>query len=178
ALRMAIALKDPAFRAYVKEALEGSPVSEHKLHFQRFLRRPDRRALTELAKAGGEAESAVDADAGNAAALELYLPVAAHRSAWHGGNEVLVATAREDHEPPVAFDVHGKRHLLSPDVPPATPVLAMVPVETDFDAEPRTGLIFEQPGPGAGGGPGGSGTPTLPSPPPPPPGLYMTAAHF
>lgn len=163
ARRMALALADPAFRVYVKDALDRSPIVERKLHLQRLLRGPDRRALTALAKAGGESEAAVDADAGAATALELYLPVAAHRAAWRGGDDILVATARDDHDVPVAFDVRGKRRLLSPDAPPSVPVLAVVPVETDFDAR-ETGLVL--------GEPGGGGGSTLPA------GLYMTKSHF
>jgi hypothetical protein len=169
ARRLALALADPGFRSYAKDALDRSPIREHKLHFQRFLRGPGH-ALTALAKAGGEAESAVDADARAAVALELYLPVAAHREAWRGGADILVATAREDREAPVAFDVRGRRRLLSPDAPPDSPVLAVVPVETDFDA--TVGFLLPDDGGASGGGGGGTGTST------PPPGLYMTGSHF
>lgn len=173
ARRMALALADPAFRAYVKDALDRSPILEHKLHLQRLLRGRDRRAIEALAKAGGEAEASVDADASAATSLELYIPVPAHRAAWRGGDDILVATARDDDEAPVAFDVRGKRRLLSADAPPGEPVLALVPVETDFDAR-EVGLMLPWDGGGAGGGGGGTATPT----PTPPPGLYMTAAHF
>src|SRR5437762_14165957 len=64
------------------------------------------------------------------------LPVPAHRRAWTGGANVLVATAIGDHDVPVAFDVHGNRRLLDPEHPPATPVIAVVPVETDFSPKP------------------------------------------
>ena len=174
ARRLALALADREFRASVKAALDGSPVREHKVHFQRFLRGSDRRALKALARAGRERETAVEADAATATGLELYLPVAAHRAVWRGGDDLLVATAREDHEVPVAFDLRGARRLLSPDAPPATPVLALVPVETDFDAAPEVGLLLPEDGGGGGGGGGGSGTPT----PTLPTGLYMTASHF
>ena len=64
--------------------------------------------------------------------LELYMPVPAHRAAWKGDDRILVATAHADHEAPVAYDVRGRRQILSADAPPGTPVLALVPVETDF----------------------------------------------
>jgi predicted small lipoprotein YifL len=167
ARRLAVALADPAFRTYLKGALDGSPVREHKLHFQRLLRGQGGPALAALARAGRESESAVIADAATAAALELYLPVPAHRAAWRGDDHVLVATARADHDAPVAFDVHGNRQVLSAGTPPATPVLALVPVETDFGGDSFDSLL---PGP----------LPPPPPPPPPPPltGLFMTAAHF
>jgi hypothetical protein len=98
----------------------------------------------------------------------MYLPVPEHRRAWTGGEDVLVATAVKDHDPPVAFDVHGNRRLLDPDRPPATPVVAVVPKETNFTAAPGLICLLS-----CGGGGGGGG-----SPPPPAPGLYMTKSHF
>src|SRR5437773_2676302 len=109
--------------------------------------------------------------------LEFYFPVPAHRLAWSGDANVLVATALRDHDVPVAFDPQGHRILLDPDRPPATPVIALVPVETDFTPSPSMMLCQED----CGGG-GGGASPPAPAPPPPPPpppsGLYMTQAHF
>ena len=85
---------------------------------------------------------------------------------------MLVATAIGDHDIPVAFDPWGHRILLDPARPPATPVIALVPVETDFTpppAPPALRLCDEDCG--------GGGSPPAP-PPPPPAGLYMTQAHF
>src|SRR5262245_29272663 len=62
ARRVALALADPAFRSYVKQELDRSPVAEHKVHFQRWLTSSDRHALKALAKAARESEAAVDAD--------------------------------------------------------------------------------------------------------------------
>ena len=169
ARRLALALAEPGFRAYVKDVLDRSPIREHKIHFQRFLGRAQGRARAALAGALGDGESAVDADAGATIPLEVYLPVAAHRAAWAGGADILVATARDDGEAPVAYDTRGRRRVLDPHTPPPTPVLAVVPVETDFSAD-SIGLIL----PEDGGGGGGGGTPT----PVPPAGLYMTYSHF
>jgi hypothetical protein len=172
ARRMALALADPAFRAFVKSALDRSPVREHKLQLQRFLEDSTHHVVRALARAAREPDSAVDADARAATALELYMPVPAHRAAWRGGDDVLVATAQEDREVPVAFDVRGRRRLLDPDRPPAAPVLALVPVEADFDAPSGVGLMLPDDGGSAGGGGGGTGGTTLPS------GLYVTTTHF
>jgi hypothetical protein len=164
ARRLALALADPAFRHRLRQDLGRSPVREQKLHFQRYLAAADRRALRELARAGREPESVVEAEARGAFALEMYLPVAAHRAAWTGDGSVVVATARADREPPVAYTTRGERLILSAHTPPSTPVLALVPVETDFDRpQDQANIIFD------GGGPGTST---------PPPGLYMTYAHF
>jgi hypothetical protein len=170
ARRLALALIDPAFRATLKAELDQSPFVEHKLQLQSFLRASDGRALKEVARLSGTAESTVEADANQAIPLEIYFPVPAHRASWTGGPGLLVASAREDREAPLAYDVSGRRQVLSPDAPPVTPVLAMVPVETDFsrlagDAAPMECTTC--------GGGGGGGTTSAP-----PAGLYMTYAHF
>ena len=114
ARRMAMALADPGFRAYVKGALDHSTVREHKLHFRRLLEGQGARGMQALARAGREAPSVVQSDVGAASALEFYMPVPAHRAAWRGDDRVLVATARADHEAPVAFDVRGRRQRTQP----------------------------------------------------------------
>src|SRR5438034_5077189 len=77
-----------------------------------------------------------------------------------------VATALADHDPPVAFDVQGNRLVLGPERPPATPVIAVVPVETDFSTTPAAIECLS------------CGSLWLPPPPPTGPGLYLTKAHF
>jgi hypothetical protein len=78
----------------------------------------------------------VDADARDAFPLELYFPVAQHRAGWTGDDQILVATAGGP-RPPVAYTTRGERVILSAYTPPGTPVLALVPVETDFDRPER-----------------------------------------
>src|SRR5207247_6887230 len=107
---------------------------------------------------------------------EMYLPVPEHRRRWTGDANVLVATAIADHDVPVAFDVQGNRHLLDPERPPSTPVIAVVPVETDFSAAPSGIICLACDG-------GGYYPPPPPPPPPPPapapaPGLYLTPPPF
>lgn len=166
--RLARALADPTFRTYIKGELDRSPFIENKLQFQSLLRRWNRHALRSIARLTGETEAAVEADAAAAIPLEIYFPVPAHRTAWTGGANILVASAREDHEAPVGYDVQGRRRVLSASVPPATPVLAIVPVETDFGPELPVGYAIEPPPPPP---------PLLPAPPPPS-GLFMRSAHF
>ena len=166
---MALALGDPAFRAHVKQQLDRSPFREHKLPFQHFLAADGGRGAVALARGTGVATADLTREANRAMPLEMYLPVPEHRRAWKGGEDILVATAVGDHEAPVAFDVRGNRRLLDAERPPATPVLAVVPVETDFSVAPNICLLSLT----CGGGGGGGGTP-----PPPPPGLYMTKSHI
>jgi hypothetical protein len=163
ARRVAIALRDQQFRSQLKQDLDRSLVREKKLHFQRYLASSRARAAAALARASGEASGAISLDASKAPALELYLPVPAHRAAWTGDERILVATQDDEREAPIAFSPAGERLVLSPTTPPDIPVLALVPVETDFD---RVGsgenLICC-----GGGAPAG-----------PPAGLYMTNSHL
>jgi len=171
ARRLARALADPAFRQSIKNEIDRSPFREHKLQLQSLLKASNRSVLKDLARLNGEPEAALQTEVDGAIPLEFYFPVPAHRAAWSGGSDVLVASARHDHDTPVAYDVSGRRQVLSPDSPPATPVLALVPVETDFSGSPdnvATMVCLECTGGGGGGG-GTSG---------PPPGLYMTYSHF
>jgi hypothetical protein len=169
ARRVARALADPDFRAYIKGELDRSPFVEHKLQFQSFLARSDRRALRQVARLSSESESAVQADLAAAIPLEIYFPVPGHRAAWTGGPDILVASAREDREAPIAYAVNGRRQVLSPDTPPSTPVLAIVPLETDFGSEAPVSFAVAPPSPPP--------PPAIP-PPLPPSGLFMTYAHF
>jgi hypothetical protein len=162
AQRIALALADDAFRARLKRELDHSPVRENKLHFQRYLSAAHARAAEDLARITGEGNVAVTRDARRAPELELYLPVPAHRAAWTGDARILVATTADERQPPVAFSPRGERRVLDPATPPDIPVLALVPVETDFDRAPEARLL---------GGPSGG-------PPPPPAGLYMTRSHL
>jgi hypothetical protein len=171
--RLARALADPAFRATIKTELDRSPFVEHKLQLQSFLHAKDNRVLKEVARLNGTAPANLETEAAQAIPLEIYFPVPAHRAAWKGGPEVLVASAREDREAPVAYDISGRRRVLSPDHPPATPVLAVVPVETDFSGDKQVApmeCLDCTGGGGSGGGTGGTSGP--------PPGLYVTYSHF
>ena len=132
---------------------------EEKLHFQRYVTGANGRAAERIARATRGRADEVVAEALGATPLELYLPVPEHRASWAGGPDVLIATAIRDGDVPVAFDLAGRRILLDPNQPPATPVLALVPVETDFDAvplEPGANAECQDCG-GDGGGTGGGG---------------------
>src|SRR6267143_395973 len=169
-------LKNPAFRAYLKAQLNASPYREHKLQLETFLGANGSRAVREIAEENGTTNEAVVGQAKAAIALEVYFPVPAHRAAWTGDEQVLVAPAVTDADPPIAFDPDGRRQVLDPKTPPATPVLALVPVETDFSVRPARVLecLVEC----AGGGPIGGVVPPPPPAAPPAPGLYMTKSHF
>src|SRR5256885_12409088 len=86
-------LKNPAFRAYLKAQLDASPFREHKLQFETFLASNNGRALREIADENGTTKAALAAEARAQVALEGYIPVPAHRAAWNGDENILVATA-------------------------------------------------------------------------------------
>jgi hypothetical protein len=165
------ALANPAFRAYVKAQLDASPYPEHKIELRRFLPAASGRALRYLAEGSNTTAEDVRVELDRAIPLEVYLPVPAQRAAWTGDANVLVATALHDHDAPLAFDPAGRRYQLSADAPPATPVIAIVPVETDFTAPPARLQCIDLDCGGTGGG-GGGGTVTAP------PGLYMRKSHI
>ena len=167
AFLFAKALSSPAFRAYVKAQIDASPFPEHKIQLQGFLPANGRRGLRYLAEENGTTETVVEREVAAAIPLELYLPVPAQRAAWTGDENVLVATALGDRDAPVAFDPSGRRTVLSPTTPPAVPVIALVPVETDFTTPPTRAECEQDCGAGGGGG----GNPSAA-------GLYMTKAHF
>jgi hypothetical protein len=118
ARRLARALADPAFRARLKAELDRSPFVEHKLQLQSFLRASDGQILKEVARLSGAAETTVQTEIDEAIPLEIYFPVRAHRDAWSGGPELLVASAREDREAPVAYDIGGHTARLVHDLFP------------------------------------------------------------
>ena len=158
------ALQNAAFRSYVKAQLDSSPFPEQKLELRSFLATGGHRALTDLARENATTEEDVSQEAAGAVPLEVYMPVPGHRAGWTGDANVLVATAMGDRDIPVAYAPDGRRTVLSSTTPPATPVLALVPVETDFQAPARATCTDC-----SGGGGGGTGTPL---------GLFMTKAHF
>ena len=167
-------LRNAAFRAYLKAQLDASPYREHKLQFQAFLAANGGHALRQIATENGISEESIAEQAKAAIELEIYLPVPAHRAAWTGDENILVATALTDDDPPIAFDPNGRRHVLDPETPPVTPVLGVVPVETDFSSIPSRVEECIVDCSGGGGGTIGDVVP----PPPPAPGLYMTTSHF
>lgn len=174
ARRLARALADSAFRARLHARLQASPYPEGKIHLQRSFGGTNRSELRAMSKLNREPEASTDSILSRAQALEVYLPVPAHRTLWQGDPRLLVATAAQDGDLPVAYDVKGNRHLLDPTRPPDTPVLAVVPVETNFDRLPARITTTCPPEPaeciGTGGGSSGDVVTT--------PGLYMTQAHF
>jgi hypothetical protein len=138
AREVALALADPAFRARLGDDMARSPWRERKLHADTFLQA----ALPALPSTTDG--NAIVALADRSPAAELYFPVEAHRAAWDGGPDLLVATAMDDDDVPIAFDTHGRRFRLDPDRPPAVPVLALVPRESAIARLPSAECMTEE----------------------------------
>lgn len=157
AAQFARALSRPDVRAAVHAAVRTSRFPEGKVALDQFLA-ADRGRLRGLVRSASGAEP----DLATAGGLELYFPVPEHQAAWDGSRRILVGTIGGDSEVPVAFDTEGRRRQLDPREPPAIPVLAIVPRETDFTAGPS--LAAAAPGDDDESGET--------------PGLYLTRAHF
>lgn len=172
--RLARAMSDPAVRASFKRRFDASRAPEQKLQFQALAQADQTVLLAALSRSASSVQEVLG-DLAAARALEVYLPVAAHRGSWDGGAEVLVATISRDGESPVAFDRHGNRYQLDPAAPPRIPVIALVPQETDFtNGRPHLAASCWD----FCGGDGGSGGVATPPPPSGNGGLYLTASHF
>lgn len=170
ARRMALALRNPGVRHQVRTSLARSRFRENKLELQRLLRENAGQLLHQVALESGESEALIEEDLSAAGSVELYLPLAEHRTRWAGDQDILVATSERDGDAPVAFDVQGRRYRLDSTIPPTTPVIALVPAELDFSQPPAGATCTPETCPPGGGGGGGV--------PPAPRGIYLTQASI
>jgi hypothetical protein len=173
---LAMALSDPSTRAAVKRRLDASNAPEGKLQYQALLHSDQSALITTLARAGVTTPAELLSDLDAARGLELYLPIAAQRAAWKGDANYLVGTIGSDSETPVGFDAAGVRYTLDRNAPPSTPVLALVPQETDFTRGHPENLLscVDMCGggnSGGGGSTGAGGTGIVP-------GVYIVQSHF
>jgi hypothetical protein len=164
----------------VVRSLKNSSEPEGKVHLQGFLGGSGGALRHRLAELSGEPGSSIDADLSGSPSIEIYLPVPEHRAKWRGDLNILVATAENDADAPIAFNPAGRRILLDPNQPPTTPVIALGRAETRF-RDPGLAFIecdgcFTDPSGGGGSGGGGTGGGTPPSLVSP--GLYMTYAKM
>ncbi len=145
ARQVALSLRDDGLRARVYQALHASPYPEHKLHVQTILESPDLGLLDAMAINAGVDKQQILNALDSVMDLEFYMPVKDHWAKWDGGPGLLVATAHHDDDIPDAFDLSGAPvPLSSARVPPSTPTLAVVPVETNFSKPPLSGSRAER----------------------------------
>lgn len=127
---VAFAMRDADVRASVHRSMQASEVKSGKLHLETFLRGDGTPLLDAMARAGGVAQGGIFELLAGSTALELYLPVQAHRDAWTGGADLIVATSLTETGAPYGVDLNGRPVQLSEDAPPSTPTLAIVPAES------------------------------------------------
>ena len=133
---VAMAMENQGVRQQMKNDMRASRVThEHKLHLGSYVKGQGGGVLlAQMTRATGLSRDTLQKLIAAVRPLELYVPVEAHRERWSGGPELLVASAFDDGDQPVAFDVNGREVTLDIATPPSQPVVALVPVETDFAA--------------------------------------------
>ncbi len=132
---VALALQDQGLRQRIKSDMRKSRHTvNHKLLFSEYLHGSSGGILlAKMAKESGKSRAELtDMLESLPTALEFYMPVDAHRTSWTGGDNLMVLGELYEDIEPVAYTLDGEEVQLSRDIPPATPVLALVPVETDF----------------------------------------------
>lgn len=134
---VALAMQDQGLRQRVKNDLRDSRYTiEHKLLFSDYLKSTSGGILlAKMAKESGRSRDEVLSVLGQVRPLEFYMPVDEHRESWQGGNNLLLASLLKDHTIPFGYNLAGEPVLLHAELPPATPTLVIVPVETDFSRE-------------------------------------------
>lgn len=127
---LALSLGSASVRGEMKSEMRGAPFQEHKVELRRYLNRNRAQAIAERS---GISVEQLTASVALVRPLELYMPVAAHRSQWTGDGNLLVVSQLEDTSPIVAFNLRGEVVNLSREHAPSVPTIALVPVETQFD---------------------------------------------
>lgn len=87
----ALAMRDPSVRVQVRNALRDSPMNEHKLVLQEFVKtRAGRNLVEEAAAAAGVGPNVVMGWIGALPAMDFYVPLREHRQTWRGSDDVVV----------------------------------------------------------------------------------------
>jgi hypothetical protein len=136
------ALADQATRDRVRDDMRDAPFREHKLSLRTYLRGQGGALLDAMAAHGGQSREQLLQLVGSLPEIEFYMPVEEQRDSWAATGDVMVAYQLAEKDAPVAFDVQGRRSVLSLAAAPARPVLTLVPVETNF-ARPYKGKMLE-----------------------------------
>lgn len=137
---VARALGNPGLRSRVKNDMRTSPFLEHKLELASYLKgKRGGVLLAKMAQRSDRSKNDVLAPLPvlEPLRLEFYMPYDEHRATWTGGSEVLVASQFDEGEKPAAYTTDGEPCDLTLEElegTPDRPVLALVPVETDYDS--------------------------------------------
>ena len=131
---IALALSNSGLRNQLRIDLRDSRhTKEHKLELRSYLKGQNGGLLlAQMARVTGATRDSLMVLVNGVRPLEFYMPVAAHRESWSGGQDLLVASQLAEKDIPVGYDLAGQAVQLSLSQPPSTPTLTLVPIETDF----------------------------------------------
>jgi hypothetical protein len=122
----------PAREALASNIRAEGVTDEYKVPVWTFFSSESRNALTAaMASALGDRQESVVRLASDLPAMELYMPVRAHRQTWTG-EPVLVAVQMEEKEAPTAYNEKGDSVVLSLTAPPSVPTFVIVPAEANY----------------------------------------------
>jgi predicted small lipoprotein YifL len=130
AAMLAAALREPGVRAAIYREMQASPQVERKVLLGAFLRGRGAGVLEAMARSApsGNLDGVLNLIRATGP-LEVYFPIAAHRDAWKGDAELMVATTLDENAAPVGITLDGRTSVLSAVVAPAMPTLVVVPAE-------------------------------------------------
>lgn len=176
---LAEGLADPKAREALLQALQASPLTEHKVELASFVKSPEGQAVLRTAQ---QRLSTSGADVARIAAqlppIDLYVPAGQHRMSWRATESIAVAALFDEATPLTAYLPGGQE--LSIDRTNATPTKAAVlvlgpaeyktvrpnasamvgelaTIEAATSVTPADAMCFEDSCSGTGGGDGGGG---------------------
>ncbi|HEY0021560.1 MAG TPA: hypothetical protein VGB24_01590 [Longimicrobium sp.] len=126
---VALAARDASVRGLLHRSFAASNEREGKLLLDAYLRAEGAPLLRAMSRATGMGQDEILALLDETGPMEMYLPVEAHRAAWRGGDDLVVATLMLDHTVPAGFDLAGRPVQLSKDAAPSVPAISIVPAE-------------------------------------------------
>lgn len=135
---VAIALQDQGLRQRVLQDMHRSTFTEHKLHFEDYLRgNSGGILLTKMVQHSNRSRDALLDLLNYMPVLEMYMPVRSHRESWEGTDDILVSAHRVDPSEEFSHDrtgykVSGEAVFLSAERAPLAPVIVVGPAEADF----------------------------------------------
>jgi hypothetical protein len=129
---LALALRRPSLRAHLRHAMRDSRITDHKLVLQEYVQgKKGEELVTEVAAALGSTPDAVLALVRGLPSMDLYVPFRAHRLAWKGSPEIVVAASFEPDAPTLeVYDLEGAaKSVRLADGAPARTLVIMHPSE-------------------------------------------------
>lgn len=128
----ALAMSRQEVRVQLRNAMRASPLTEHKLVLQDFIRTPAGQTLVRAAaNAAGKAPHEIDALVSSLPLMDFYVPLREHRMQWRGNADIVVAVALgNDWSAASFYGTDGRLvHLAGSSPPPAGALLMIHPAE-------------------------------------------------